>query len=367
MRQTLIFKRTATRILPGAFIIIGIFAAAAPAPLAKLRQTGKTLVLRPVTVRNVDYASDGRCFAIPNFITAGSVALFEVTEQGEVVNAPARYSEKDFIRSAGLFYLRKKKPSDPYMAFISLPELLTGYSVDFSDEGLLLAVAGGGTVTIHDGKNNWEKIKSISVGASITRAVFSPDGSRLAVISDGKLHIFRTPQYALECTVEPSSGHRFCDVAFSMDNARCALFEFRPVMLDFGGRIRIFYAKDGSHDRDLPWFDPRPASEPGERLPLLSFSPGDSLLAVSLPATLTGKVLLMKSNDGTIVKEFKGFCHAFSPDGTLFVAQNSVYSLHDWSSKGKLPNSTIACCFSPTQRVIIAVTRDAVRRFSIEE
>ncbi len=352
------------RVRPGHLLALALLSATVTH--ARLREIGKPLAIRPVTIRNIAYSADGCVFAVPNFVSAGSVALFQVTEQGMIARIPARLSEKNFVRSSGLFYLRKEQDTDPYMAFISLPELLSGYAVDFSDSGDQLAVAGGNAVAIHAGKGTWEKVKVLTVGTAVTRAVFSPDGTLLAVLSDGKLFLFSTTTYALIATAEPFGECRFIDAAFSNDNARCAVFEFRPAMLDLGARIRIFSCKDGSSDRDLPWLPTRPSSEP-IHLPLVSWAPGDTMLAVSLPTAFTGKVYLIKSNDGTMLKNMKGFCHAFSPDGSLFAAQSTVFSTRDWSVLGSIPRSTVSCTFSPTERVIIMVTQDQIRRFRIEE
>jgi WD40 repeat protein len=335
---------------------------------------GKTVEIRPklsirqVTIRNIAYKADGTVFAIPNFVSAGSVALFQVTPQSTIVDVPSRLSEKDFTRSAGLFYLRKKTENDPFMAFVSLPELLSGYSVDFSSGGNLLAIAGDSQVTIYDGAEQWEKIKTLTVGTAVSRAVFSPDGKRLAVIADGTVYLFSTDVYSLVSTIAPAADCKFCDVTFSSDNTRFAAYEFRTVMLDFGARVRVFSADNGNFDRNLPSLPARPSIEPRQNLPLLSYAPGDSLIAVTVPTPFTGKVYLIKSNDGTPVREFKGLCHAFSPDGTMFVAQGTVFSTRDWSTiLGKIPRSTVTCVFSPTERVVVCVTQDAVRRFRIEE
>ena len=150
-------------------------------------------------------------------------------------------------------------------------------------------------------------------------------------------------------------------------NGWCAVYEFRTVMFDFGARIRIYSAENGVHDRDLPKFATRPSREPQQNLPLVSYAPGDSLLAVTLPTAFSGKVYLIRSNDGGISREYKGYCHAFSPDGTMFVAQGTVFSTQGWSVLGKLPRSTRTCAFSPTEPVVICVTQDAVRRFRIGE
>jgi WD40 repeat protein len=333
----------------------------------KTREIGKPLGIRPIMIRNIGYSPDGRLFAVPNFISAGSVALFQVTEQGTIARIPRRLSEKNFVHSSGLFYLRKEKDTDPWMAFISLPELLSGYTVDFSETGRLLAVAGGNAATVYDENNKWEKIKSLTIGSSVTRAMFSHDETILGVISDGKLFLFSTADYSHITTIEPINDNRFSDIAFSRDDLRIAVFEFRSTMLNYGARVRIYFCRDGSLDRDLPYFPVRPSSEPVGHLPLVSWAPGDTALAVSIPTSFSGKVYLIKSNDGTLIKEFKGFCHAYSPDGTLFAAQGRIYSTRDWSVLGTIPRSTVACAFSPTERVIVTITMENIRRFRIEE
>lgn len=337
-------------------------------PDARVREYGRKLSIRPVAIRNIDYAFDGRLFAIPNFVSAGSVALFWVNEQGNIAPVPSRLSEKNFTRSGGMFFLKRDSEDSPHMAFISLPELLSGYSVDFADSVSLLAIAGGKEVIIYSGENgSWERTKTLTVGTAVTRAVFSPDGAFIGVISDGKLYLFSTGTFQLTATIEPAGECRFVDVAFTHDGRKCALYELHAQIFDLGSRVRIFSTKNGVHDRDLPFLPARPAHEPGRHLPLLSFSPEDTAIAVTVPSSFTGKVYLIKSNDGSIIKEFKGFCHSFSPDGTLFVAESTIYSTATWLKIGKIPRSTKTCIFSPTERVIIAVTENAVRRFRIEE
>jgi WD40 repeat protein len=335
--------------------------------IAKVREIRPRHSIRPVIIRNVSYRADGGVFAVPNFVSAGSVALFQVNEQSAIAAVPPRLSEKDFIRSSGLFFLRKQSDGDPFMAFVPLAENLSGYAVDFATTGGLLAIAGGNQVLLYDSDAEWEMVKSLTIGQSVTRAVFSPDGKRLAILADGKLYLFSTETYAAVATVEPVPESRFCDVTFSSDNSRCAVFEYRTVMFDGAARIRIFSARNGAHDRDLPQLPARTSSEPLQNLPLLSYAPGDTLLAVTVPAGFAGKVFLVQSNDGTMVREFKGYCHAFSPDGTMFVADGKVLSTRDWSILGKLPRSTRTCVFSPTEPVIVTVTQESIRRFRIEE
>jgi len=355
------------RPIRSSFLFFLIFCVYTSPVHGKVKEFGKRLTIRPVAIRNISYNYKGDLFAVPNFVSAGSVALFWVNEQGNIAPVPSRLSEKDFVRSAGMFHLRKKNEDQPGMAFISLPELLTGYSVDFARESNKLAIAGEKTVIIYEEKETWEPVKSLEVGISVTRAVFSPDESRLAVLSEGKCFLFNTATYALITILEPKEECRFKDVTFSNDSRKCALLEFRSVMFDFGTRVRIYYSDRGNHDRDLPYFETRPSSEPGENLPILSYSPGDTAIAVSLPTAFSGKTYLIKSNDGTVLREFKGPCHAFSVDGTLFAVYGTVYNVNTWKSLGKFSRSTRTCTFSPTERVLIAVTQDAIRRYRIEE
>lgn len=333
----------------------------------KVKEFGRKLTVRPVAIRNISYNHKGNLFAVPNFVSAGSVALFLVNEQGRIAPVPSRMSEKDFVRSAGLFHLKKKREDQPGMAFIALPELLSGYSVDFGRESNRLAVAGGKTVVIYEKKETWEPVKNLEVGSSVSRAVFSPDESRLAVLSEGKCFLFNTATYAVITIFEPKKESLYKDVTFSNDSRKCALLEFRSVMFDFGTRVRIFYSDRGGHDRDLPYFETRPSKEPGDNLPHLSYSPGDTAIAVSIPASLSGKTYYIKSNDGTVIREFKGPCHAFSVDGTLFAVHGTVYNVRNWKSIGRFSRSTRVCAFSPTERVLIAVTHDAIRRYRVEE
>jgi hypothetical protein len=334
---------------------------------AATKEIGKTLPIRPVAIRNIAYNSEGRIFAVPNFVSAGSVALFWVTEQGMIAPVSQRLTEKNFVRSAGLFYLRRERETDPPMGFIPMPELLSGYSVDFSGSGGLLAVAGGNAATVFDGNDSWNRLKTFTIGTSVTRAVFSPDGALFSIIADGKLFLFSTVAYTHITTVEPAVECRFGDAAFSNDNSKLAVFEFRSTMFDYGSRVRIYRSADGMFDRDLPYFAARPSSEPGTHLPLVSWASGDTALAVTIPTAFGGKVYLIRSNDGTVIKEFKGYCHAFSADGTMFAAEGAVFSTRDWSVLGKFPRSARTCTFSPTERVIVVVTQDSIRRFRIEE
>lgn len=334
---------------------------------AKVRELKRPFPLRAITIRNIAYNATGTCFAVPNFVSAGSIALFTVSSTGTIASVPSRLNEKNFSRAGGAFLLNKNRPEEPDMAFIQLPELLSGYAVDFSPQGQDLAVAGGDKVWVFDGKKEWEQVRSFSIGGMVSRACFSPDNKQLGILADGKCYLFSTERYTLQSTIEPAQGCRFADIVFTSNSTKCALYEYRDASLDYSVRIRVFFTADGSLDRDLPYFALKPSSAPVKHAQLLCYSPGDSLLAVTVPNAFAGKVFLVQANDGTVRREFRGYCHAFSPDGTLFAAEGKVFATATWNVLGTFTRSALVCTFSPTDRTLVVVTPDALRRYRVEE
>lgn len=332
---------------------------------AKVKPIGQTIQLRPVTIKNIAYASSGKYFAVPNFITAGSVAIFFISETGEIGSIPSRFNNKDFTHSAGVFYHYSSKSQTPSLAFLPLQELLSGYSVSYTPQGDTLAIAGNDKVLIYDSKS-WKQIKSITITNNTTRAVFSPDGAYLAVIAGGKIYMLETKTYSLQYTLTPEQNHQFADISFTGNSSKLAAFEYRAITLDNSSRIRIYETKTGNLDRNLPYFTDKISGTPGAHFPLLSYSPADSAIAVNIQKSIRGKVLLIKSNDGTPIREFKGQCHAFSPDMTLFAAGGEVYSTADWKSLGNFSSSAVALAFSPTERVLLVLSLEDLRRYRIE-
>ena len=332
---------------------------------AKVKQFGPSILLRPVTIRNVAYSSTGKLFAVPNFITAGSVGVFSVSENGRIASLPARLSERDFIRSAGVFYFKEEKENAPVMAFLPLPELLSGYSVSFFPGSDTLAIAGGDKVLIYETKN-WKLVRSVTVTQNTTRVVFSPDGSMMAAVAGNKIYVLNTRNYSLMYMLYPEASNIFADVTFSGDNEKLAVFEYKNIVLDHAPRVRLYMSRNGTLDRDLPYFSEKITSAPGNHFPLLSFSPKDSAIAVTLEKSLRGKTVLIKSNDGTHIREFKGFCHAFSPDGSLFAGSGKVYSTSDWKELGRYGSSALCVSFSPTERALVVVSPETIKRYRIE-
>lgn len=333
---------------------------------AKVKKFGPVLSLRPVAIKNIAYSTSGRYMAVPNFITAGSVGVFKISQNGNIVDVPARLSERNFYRAAGVFYFSTKDTSID-LIYILLPELLSGYSVSFSPIGDTLAIAGGDKVYIYSAGYRWKLEKTITLAPNTTRAVFSPDGSKLAVISQGKIYVLELKTGSTIYTIEPQGSNKFADLSFSNSGSFIAAYEYQDIVLDHTSRIRIFQSVNGDIDRDLPWFDEKPSTVPGEHLPLVSFAPGDTALAVTIEKGLSGRVFLIKENDGSMLREFKGFCHSFSPDGSLFMADGKVYSTKNWAEVGKLSSSTKTAAFSPTERVIVTTMPEEFVRYRIEE
>ncbi|HEX3020431.1 MAG TPA: hypothetical protein VHP36_09015 [Chitinispirillaceae bacterium] len=332
---------------------------------AKVKSVGQSIQLRPVNIKNVAYANNGKSFAIPNFVTAGSVALFFISEKGEVGSIPSRFSQKDFIHTAGVFYYYSRKDQLPSMAFLPLQELLSGYSVSYTPGGDTLAVAGADKVLLFDSQN-WRQIKTLTLSNNTTRALFSPDGQMMAVIAGGKLFMLETRTYSSLYSISGENGHQLADIAFNSDGSKFAVFEYSTSTLEHTSRVLIYESKTGNQDRSLPYFSDKISNSPGAHFPLLSYSPKDSAIAVTLEKPIGGKVLLIKSNDGSTIKEFKGYCHAFSPDGSLFSAGGQIYSTTDWNELGSHSNSAICVAFSPVERVILVVTMENIKRYHIE-
>ncbi len=346
------------------FLVVLLFASFSG--YSRVKQVGPVIQLRPVNIKNVAYSPTGKFFAVPNMITAGSVGVFSVNQTGQIAAVPSRFSERDFFRSSGVFYYQEKNDESRVMAFLPLPELLSGYSVSFLPGGDTLAIAGGDKVLIYESAN-WKQIRTVTVTQNTSRAVFSPDGSLMAAVADGRVYVLDAKTYSLIYSLDPAQGHLFADIAFSHSSSKLAVFEYRNLMMDYQSRVRIFDSRTGGHDRDLPYFSDKPGTAPGARLPLLSYSAQDSAIAVTIEKTIMSKVLLVKSNDGTLIRQFKGFCHAFSPDGSLFAAGGRVYSTRNWKELGKYGNSAVCATFSPTERVLVVVTPESLKRFKIEE
>lgn len=352
------FLQPFTKVLTLAFILFlnaGV--------LSETNEIKPRISLRPVNIKNIAYSANGKFFAIPNSITTGSVGVFTVSPEGKIVAAPARFSDKDFYRSRGVFHYSGHKDSLTDLAFIPLSEYSAGYSVSFTNVGDTLVICGSDKVFVF-ASENWSLTRTIDL-KSVSRAVFSADNSVMAAVADGRIYLLKSPDFTVVSTIEPEAGCKFADVAFSSDGNLVAAFEYKNIVLDHTSRIRLFSTENGAEDRQLPWFPEKISSVPGEHFPLISFLPSDSALAVTLEKSIFGKVAIIKSNDGKPIREFKGRCHAISQGGVFFAAGGVVYELSTWKKLGNYTNSALCMAFSTKTPNLLIVTPDNLQRFNI--
>ena len=331
--------------------------------VAEVSEVKPRASLRPVTIKNVAYSTDGKFFAVPNSITTGSVSIFTVSPGGKTVATPARFSNKDFYRSRGAFYYTGRKDPLTDLTFIPLYEYSAGYSVSFTTKGDTLAISGSDKISVF-ASNNWTLVRTINL-KSVSRAVFSSDNSTMAAVADGKIYLLKSPDFTITSTIDPENGCKFADVAFSGDNKYVAAFEYKNIIIEHTSRIRLFSTENGNEDRQLPWFSDKISSVPGEHFPLISFLPSDSAISVTLEKSIFSKVALIKSNDGKLIREFKGSCHAISPGGAFFAAGGTVYELSTWKKVGNYTNSAVCMAFDATAPYMVVVTPDNLLRFKI--
>lgn len=318
--------------------------------------------LRPVTVKNVAFSPTGKFFAIPNSITTGSVGVFSVSPDGKIVTVPSRFSEKDFYRSRGVFYFARAKDSLTDLVFIPLQEYSAGYTVEFKKQGDTLAICGSDKILIYS-SDKWSLLSTINL-KSVSRVVFSSDNQKMAAIADGKIFVFKTSDYSDIYNIDPEAGCRFADVCFSGDGKTLAAFEYKNVVLDHASRIRIFQSDNGNEDRQLPWFSEKISSVPGNHFPLVSYLPHDTAIAVTLEKPIMGKVAVIKSSDGAVIKEFKGNCHAVSTKNSMFAAGGAVYDM-SWNNIGSISKSALCMAFDQMSSQLIVVNSDSVQRFNV--
>jgi hypothetical protein len=329
----------------------------------KAEEVKPRLSLRQVAVKNVAYSSSGKYIAVPNFITTGSVGLFTVSPNGNIANVPSRFTEKDFYRSRGVFYYAGKKDTLTDMVFIPLQEFSKGYTVSFANKADTLMICGSDKISIY-AMQNVSLLKTIDL-KGVSRAVFSNDNTMIAAVAEGKLYLIKSSDNSTIVTIEPENGCRFADITFSSDSRFVAVYEHKNQILDYSARVRIFTTENGSEDRRLPWLTEKLSSEPGNHYPLISYLPSDSAFAITLEKPMFGKVVVVKSIDGTMVKEFKGSCHAVSVSGNLIAAGNAVYSLVNWEKAGDITGAVLSMSFSSESPNLIVTTLDKVLRYKV--
>jgi hypothetical protein len=321
------------------------------------------LSLRQVAVKNIAYSSTARYIAIPNFITTGSVGVFTVAPNGTITSVPSRFTEKDFYRSKGVFFYGGKKDTLTDMIFIPLQEFSKGYTVSFANNTDTLMICGGDKMLIYS-MQDLALLRTIDL-KGVSRAVFSNDNTIIAAIAEGKLYLIKLSDLSSMVTIEPESGCRFADISFSSDSRFAAVYEHKTQMLDFSARVRIFTTENGSEDRRFPWLTEKLSTEPGNHFPLISYLPSDSAFAVTLEKPMFAKVMVIKSVDGSVIKELKGSCHAVSVNRGLFAAGNTVYNLINWEKIGNITGAVLSMSFASESPDLIVTTLDKVIRYKI--
>ncbi|HEX2955916.1 MAG TPA: hypothetical protein VHO70_03760 [Chitinispirillaceae bacterium] len=351
-------------ILKQSFILL--FLSVFTLSFSKTIHLSPVIPVRPLPVRNIEFSPDGKLIVIPNLITAGSVAIFSVSDDSKISALPSRVSEKNFYQVAGVFYFSNSKKDAPELVYLNLPELLSGYSVSFSPKGDELAIAGGDKVYIYTTKN-WKQAHTITISQNTTRCIYSSNGEYIAALADGKIYILNTVNYSVRATIEPATGHLFADMTFSQNCSIIAALEYRNIVMDHTPRVRLFSSRNGDIERELPYLEEKLGDAPGGHYPLISFTPADSAIIVSCDKTFGAKTVVIKANDGSKVLELKGAHHKLSPDMSMVAVGGTIYNMETWGILGKYPSGTLGCAFSPTDRTIATVGVDSMRRYKIEK
>jgi WD40 repeat protein len=347
------------------FFILFYISALSPV-FSKTIHLSPDIPVRPLPVRNIEYSPDGKLIAVPNLITAGSVAIFSVSDESKISTLPSRVTEKNFYRVAGVFYFSNPKKDAPELVYLNLPELLSGYSVSFSPKGDQLAIAGGDKVYIYTTKD-WKQAHTITISPNTTRCIYSSNGEYLAALTDGKIYIINTANNSVRATIEPASGHLFADMAFSQDCSIIAALEYKNIVMDHTPRVRLFSPLNGDIEREFPYLEEKLGDTPGGHYPLISFTPADSALIVSYDKSFGAKTIVIKSNDGSKILELKGAHHKLSPDMSMVATGGTIYDMGTWNALGKYPTGTLCCAFSPTDRTLVTVSVESMRRYKIEK
>ncbi len=234
-------------------------------------------------------------------------------------------------------------------------------AVGFSATGRALAARAG--------KNGVIEVRDLVTGrlhrsralGTIDTAVFTPDGTRLAVVGrDGSVRIWHLPTGALH-TAHTSHGQSVRAVAFTPDGRTLAVVDIKAR----GEQVTLIDAATGRTQRTI---------NPGTRNPLsLVFSPDGRTLATASGSS--GAVKMWDARTGRLQDSFSVSGEvaslAFSSDGRTLAA-SSVRGVQLWDLATSQPRITLptrshaAVAFSPDGRTLAISTGSSVGLWNVD-
>ena len=228
-------------------------------------------------------------------------------------------------------------------------------TVEFSPNGQFLAAAGGGTLHVFDVASG----RVIRSGRESARSVaFSPDGRRLAVLSDN-VNMLAVGTWTSEASLE--AGHPQTQVAFAQDNSRLA-------STGSDGIVHVWHLGER---REAARFSLGVPSIPM----WLSFSPDGRTLASGW-SDKTARVLDATSAIERWRVTHEGFvlAGAFTPNGRYLITGGDdgvarVSEVPDGGTVALLgpPDLSVPLVVSPDGRHVAAVRQDGVLRLTDRE
>ncbi|MFF3893818.1 helix-turn-helix domain-containing protein [Streptomyces sp. NPDC001812] len=234
-------------------------------------------------------------------------------------------------------------------------------AVGFNPTGRALAARAteNGVIEVRDVATG--RLRQSRARGATETAVFSPDGTRLALVGgEGSVRIWHLSTGALH-TVRTSRGRSVRMVAFTPDGRTLAVVTIEAD----GERVTLLDATTGRTQRTI---------EPGTRSPLsLSFSPGGHTLA-----TVSGSNGLVKTWDARTGRLQDSFriggevaSLAFSTDGRTLAA-SSARGVHLWDLATSRPRVTLparshaAVAFSPDGRTLAIGAGSSVELWNVD-
>ncbi|WP_329596981.1 helix-turn-helix domain-containing protein [Streptomyces pseudovenezuelae] len=235
-------------------------------------------------------------------------------------------------------------------------------AVGFDPTGRALAARGvkKGVIEVRDVATGRLRL-SRALGAGGT-AVFSPDGSRLAVVGwQGAVHLLDLSTGARQPADQPRHGSLVRRVAFAPDGRTLATVDIEAD----GDQVRLLDAATGRSQRTI---------KPSARiLSALAFSADGGTLATVSGSR--GSVMMWDARTGRLQKSFRvegeGASLAFSPDARTLVASGTrgvqLWDVATGQNRLTLPTrSPEAVAFSPDGRILAVGTDGSVGLWSVD-